>query len=112
MRFLNGTSRLYLHQTGCPLKFLSLRKDWLPGLTAAFWRMFSRRMITLRITVSSDVAYVTVNGRVYTPSSFQLRRGSAVVTVTDVVGRDESAQYTVVAYNADGVASEALVKAF
>ena len=75
-------------------------------------RMFSRRMITLRITVSSDVAYVTVNGRVYTPSSFQLRRGSAVITVTDVVGSDESAQYTVVAYNADGVASEALVKAF
>ncbi len=90
-------------------------KAFVPGqfdLSGTVRRMFSRRVITLRITVSSDVAYVTVNGRVYTPNSFQLRRGSAVITVTDVVGRDESAQYTVVAYNADDVASEALVKAF
>lgn len=76
-------------------------------------RLFNRRMITLRITVSEDVSYVTVNGQTYTPSSAMFRRsGSAVITVTDVVGRNESAEYTVVAYSADGVASEALVKAF
>lgn len=72
--------------------------------------MFRSKIVTLGITVSKDVAYVTVNGRTYTPSQFFCRWLKTVtIPVTETISRSETRTYTIIAYNSDGVASEPIV---
>lgn len=72
--------------------------------------MFRSKIVTLGITVSKDVAYVTVNGRTYTPSQFFSRWLKTVtIPVTETISRSETRTYTIIAYNSDGVASEPIV---
>lgn len=72
--------------------------------------MFRSKIVTLGITVSKDVAYVTVNGRTYTPSQFFSRWLKTVtIPVTETISRSETRTYTIIAYNSDGTASEPIV---
>lgn len=68
-----------------------------------------RKLVTVSVTASADVAYITVNGQkvnawnnglswIYQPSTLRF-------TFTDLLKRGESKTYEIVAYNADGVAS-------
>ena len=70
-------------------------------------RLFRNKVVTLNISVSKDVSYVTVNGKTYTPSKFFSRwMKTATILVTDTIGRNESKTYQIIAYNSDGVASD------
>ena len=72
--------------------------------------MFRSKIVTLGITVSKDIAYVTVNGRTYTPSRFFSRWLKTVtIPVTETISRSETRTYTIIAYNSDGTASEPIV---
>lgn len=72
--------------------------------------MFRSKIVTLGITVSKDIAYVTVNGRTYTPSQFLSRWLKTVtIPVTETISRSETRTYTIIAYNSDGTASEPIV---
>lgn len=72
--------------------------------------MFRSKIVTLGITVSKDVAYVTVNGRTYTPSQFFSRwLKTMTIPVTETISRSETRTYTIIAYNSDGTASEPIV---
>ena len=72
--------------------------------------MFRSKIVTLGITVSKDVAYVTVNGRTYTPAQFFSRWLKTVtIPVTETISRSETRTYTIIAYNSDGTASEPIV---
>lgn len=74
---------------------------------ATSMRLFRSKVVTLNISVSKDVAYVTVNGKTYTPSKFFSRwMKTATILVTDTIGRNDSKTYTIIAYNSDGVASD------
>ena len=73
-------------------------------------RLIRNKVVTLNISVSKDVSYVTVNGKTYTPSRlFSRWVKNATILVTDTIGRNESRTYTIIAYNADGTASEPIV---
>lgn len=67
------------------------------------------KLVTVSVTASTDVAYITVNGQkvnawnnalgwIYQPDTLRF-------TFTDLIKRGESKTYEIVAYNADGVAS-------
>lgn len=71
--------------------------------------VLGRKLVTVSVTTSTDVAYITVNGQkvnawnnglswIYQPSTLRF-------TFTDLLKRGESKTYEIVAYNADGVAS-------
>lgn len=71
--------------------------------------VLGRKLVTVSVTASADVAYITVNGQkvnawnnglswIYQPSTLRF-------TFTDLLKRGESKTYEIVAYNADGVAS-------
>ena len=67
------------------------------------------KMVTLKVNVSSDVAYITVNGVKYTRTGLQgLFRKTRTIRVVNTVKKGETKTYEVVAYNADGVASETI----
>lgn len=67
------------------------------------------KMVTLKVNVSSDVAYITVNGVKYTRTSLQgLFRKTRTIRVVNTVKKGQTKTYEVVAYNADGVASETI----
>ncbi len=69
------------------------------------------KVVTLKIKVSDDVAYVTVNGVKYTrtglQSAFQKTR---TIRVINTIPRDAEKTYEIIAYNADGVASKTVTK--
>ncbi len=69
------------------------------------------KVVTLKIKVSDDVAYVTVNGVKYTrtglQSAFQKTR---TIRVIKTLPKDAEKTYEIIAYNADGVASETVTK--
>lgn len=71
--------------------------------------VLGRKLVTVSVTASTDVAYIAVNGQkvnawnnglswIYQPSTLRF-------TFTDLLKRGESKTYEIVAYNADGVAS-------
>lgn len=71
--------------------------------------VLGRKLVTVSVTASADVAYITVNGQkvsawnnglswIYQPTTLRF-------TFTDLLKRGESKTYEIVAYNADGVAS-------
>lgn len=67
------------------------------------------KMVTLKVNVSSDVAYITVNGVKYTRTGLQgLFRKTRTIRVVNTVKKGQTKTYEVVAYNADGVASETI----
>ena len=67
------------------------------------------KMVTLKVNVSSDVAYITVNGVKYTRTGLQgLFRKTRTIRVVNTVKKGQTKTYVVVAYNADGVASETI----
>lgn len=69
-------------------------------------RLFRSKIVTLRITVSKDVSYVTVNGKTYRPTGFFSRWvKNQTILVTDTVGRKDSQTYEIIAFDADGSAS-------
>lgn len=69
-------------------------------------RLFRSKVVTLRITVSKDVSYVTVNGKTYRPTGFFSRWvKNQTILVTDTVGRKDSQTYEIIAFDADGSAS-------
>ena len=66
-----------------------------------------KKVVTLKVTVSSDVAYVTINGVKYTRTGFQSAfNKNRTILVVNTVPKNETKTYEIVAYNADGVASE------
>lgn len=74
---------------------------------ATSMRLFRNKVVTLNISVSKDVSYVTVNGKTYTPSKlFSRWMKTATILVTDTIGRNDSKTYQIIAYNSDGVASD------
>ena len=65
------------------------------------------KVVTLKVNVSSDVAYITVNGVKYTRTGLTgLFRNTRTIRVVNTVKKDQTKTYEIVAYNADGVASE------
>lgn len=67
------------------------------------------KMVTLKVNVSSDVAYITVNGVKYTRTGLQgLFQKTRTIRVMNTVKKGQTKTYEVVAYNADGVASETI----
>ena len=67
------------------------------------------KMVTLKVNVSSDVAYITVNGVKYTRTGLQgLFRKTRTIRVVNTVKKGQTKTYEVVAYNADGVASKTI----
>lgn len=71
--------------------------------------VLGRKLVTVSVTASTDVAYITVNGQkvsawnnglswIYQPNTLRF-------TFTDLLKRGESKTYEIVAYNADGVVS-------
>ena len=68
-------------------------------------RMLRNKLVTIRISVSSDVSYVTVNGVKYWPSRAFSWQRSRTIQFRDTIGRNESKTYTIVAYDANGAAS-------
>lgn len=67
------------------------------------------KMVTLKVNVSSDVAYITVNGVKYTRTGLQgLFRKTRTIRVVNTVKKGQTKTYEVIAYNADGVASETI----
>ena len=67
------------------------------------------KVVTLKVNVSSDVAYITVNGVKYTRTGLQgLFQKTRTIRVVNTVKKGQTKTYEVVAYNADGVASETI----
>ncbi len=70
-------------------------------------KVIRNKVVTLKVTVSSDVAYVTINGVKYTRTGFQSAfNKNRTILVVNTVPKDETKTYEIVAYNANGVASE------
>ena len=69
------------------------------------------KLVTVTVTASTDVAELTINGKTLKPiNALLVDRGWSseyIYVFTDTVKRTESKTYEVVAYDADGVASEA-----
>lgn len=71
-------------------------------------RMFRNKIVTLRVKVSADVDYVTIDNDVYRTNKWTARLfGYSTITVTKIVRSGDSHEYSVVAYNAQGQASAA-----
>ena len=68
-------------------------------------RLIRNKLVTIRISVSSDVSYVTVNGVKYWPGRLTRWQKTRYIQFHDTVGKYESKTYTIVAYDANGVAS-------
>lgn len=67
------------------------------------------KVVTLKVNVSSDVAYITVNGVKYTRTGLQgLFQATRTIRVVNTVPKNQTKTYEVIAYNADGVASETI----
>lgn len=67
------------------------------------------KVVTLKVNVSSDVAYITVNGVKYTRTGLQgLFQKTRTIRVVNTVKKGQTKTYEVIAYNADGVASETI----
>ena len=67
------------------------------------------KVVTLKVNVSSDVAYITVNGVKYTRTGLQgLFQATRTIRVVNTVPKNQTKTYEIVAYNADGVASETI----
>ena len=68
------------------------------------------KRITVTVTASADVAKLTINGETVNPSKTRKGKGGAsgqsTYVFTDTVKRGETKAYDIIAYNADGVASE------
>lgn len=76
-------------------------------VTSYSTKLVKNKVVTLKINVSSDVAYVTVNGVKYTRSGLQgLFQKTRTIRVVKTVPKNEEKSYEIIAYNADGVASE------
>lgn len=68
-------------------------------------RLLRSKLVTIRISVSSDVSYVTVNGVTYWPGRTFSWQRSRTIQFRDTIGRNQSKTYTIIAYDANGVAS-------
>ena len=67
------------------------------------------KVVTLKVNVSSDVAYITVNGVKYTRTGLQgLFQKTRTIRVVNTVPRNQTKTYEIIAYNADGIASETI----
>lgn len=68
------------------------------------------KQVTVTVTASADVAKLTINGETVNPSKTRKgKRGEVsqyTYVFTDTVKRGETKSYDIIAYNADGVASE------
>lgn len=72
-------------------------------------KVIRNKVVTLKVNVSSDVAYVTVNGVKYTRTGLQsMFQKTRTIRVVNTVPKNQTKNYEVIAYNADGVASEAI----
>lgn len=61
------------------------------------------KVVTLKVTVSSDVAYITVNGKKYTRTGLKGFGGkNRTIRVVSVMPKDETPNFEIVAYNANG----------
>ena len=70
-------------------------------------KVIRNKVVTLKVTVSSDVAYVTINGVKYTRTGFQSAfNKNRTILVVNTVPKNETKTYEIIAYNADGIASE------
>ena len=68
------------------------------------------KLVTVTVTASMDVAELTINGKTLKPiNSLLVKRGWSseyVYVLTDTVKRSESKSYEIIAYDANGLASE------
>ena len=72
-------------------------------------KVIRNKVVTLKVNVSIDVAYVTVNGVKYTRTGLQgLFQKTRTIRVVNTVPKNQTKTYEIIAYNADGVASEAI----
>ena len=72
-------------------------------------KVIRNKVVTLKVNVSSDVAYVTVNGVKYTRTGLQgLFQKTRTIRVVKTVPKNQTKTYEIIAYNADGVASETI----
>ena len=68
--------------------------------------MLRNKRVSVLITISNDVSYVTVNGVKYTPSRYYASwQKTRLIQFGETLGKYESKTYTIVAYDANGVAS-------
>lgn len=75
-------------------------------------RLLFNKYVTITVKASADVAYITVNGERVNPTSSRWlwgTQGTNTFTFRDVLGRNASAVYEVIAYDADGNASEPII---
>lgn len=74
-------------------------------------KVIRNKVVTLKINVSSDVAYVTINGVKYTRTGLQgMFQKTRTIRAVYTVPKNDEKTYEIIAYNADGVASEAITK--
>lgn len=68
--------------------------------------MLRNKRVSVLITISNDVSYVTVNGVKYTPSRYYASwQKTRHIQFGETLGKYESKTYTIIAYDANGVAS-------
>lgn len=68
--------------------------------------MLRNKRVSVLITISNDVSYVTVNGVKYTPSRYYASwQKTRLIQFGETLGKYESKAYTIIAYDANGVAS-------
>lgn len=68
--------------------------------------MLRNKRVSVLITISNDVSYVTVNGVKYTPSRYCASwQKTRLIQFGETLGKYESKTYTIIAYDANGVAS-------
>ena len=68
--------------------------------------MLRNKSVSVLITISNDVSYVTVNGVKYTPSRYYASwQKTRLIQFGETLGKYESKTYTIIAYDANGVAS-------
>lgn len=68
--------------------------------------MLRNKRVSVLITISNDVSYVTVNGVRYTPSRYYASwQKTRLIQFGETLGKYESKTYTIIAYDANGVAS-------
>lgn len=68
--------------------------------------MLRNKRVSVLITISNDVSYVTVNGVKYTPSRYYASwQKTRLIQFGETLGKYESKTYIIIAYDANGVAS-------
>lgn len=68
--------------------------------------MLRNKRVSVLITISNDVSYVTVNGVKCTPSRYYASwQKTRLIQFGETLGKYESKTYTIIAYDANGVAS-------